>query len=170
MKTDWLRVSFITQVALAVYFQVVQWVPLGKWNYQPGFEPLMIRALNRNLEIRDAAGVALFALPVLVFWIARLKRTVWLLWLGLLGYAVWLALEIQTWWTAYLFGASDAWLKVYQRVFSQSTKILPSFGRHLAPDGMHLILQLLLAIIIVSTALALRDLARAKAHDKSLIK
>jgi hypothetical protein len=167
MKTDWLRVSFVTQIALMIYFQLVQWIPLGSWNYQPGFEPLIIRAIHRQLEIRDVAGVGIFALPVLLFWFARLKRITWLVWIGLLGYAAWLALEIQTWWIAYIFGASDAWLKIYQRVFSQSTKILPSFGRHLAPDGMHLFLQLLLAVIVISTSLALVELSRAKIRGKS---
>ena len=167
MKADWLRVSFITQVALAAYFQVVQWIPLGKWNYQPGFEPLIVRTVHRQLAIGDIAAVGVFVLPVLLFWFARRKRIVWLMRVGILGYACWLVLEIKTWWVSYIFGASDAWQEVYQRVFSQSSKILPSFGRHLAPDGLHLVLQVLLVVIVISTALALRTHSRAKARDKS---
>ena len=59
-----LRLSLFAQAALAVYFQAVQWLPLGRWNLQcpsgdlvacglgdqglsvPGFEPLAILALE----------------------------------------------------------------------------------------------------------------------------
>lgn len=146
---------------------MVQWIPLGKWNFQPGFEPLMIQAFQGRVGIQDVAVVGLFALPVLVFWFARWKELTWLMWLGLLGYSGWLALEIQTWWIAYIFGASDTWMGVYQRVFSQSVQILPSFGRHLAPDGLHLVLQILLVVVVFSALLGLLDLWRdgTRAHS-----
>jgi hypothetical protein len=83
------------------------------------------------------------------------------MWLGVLGYGSWLALQIKTWWIAYAFGASDSWLRVYQRVFSRSTQLLPSFGRHLPPDGLHLVLHLLLAIVVVFTVLGLLKTSRA---------
>jgi hypothetical protein len=161
MKTKWLRVSLAAQVTLALYFQIIQWFPLGKWNYQPGFDPLVVQALRGSIDIQDILLVALFALPVLVFWFALARGLIWVMWAGFLGYLAWLALEIRTWWIAYIFGASDDWLSVYQRVFSQSVKILPSFGRHLAPDGLHVVLQLLLVLVVVSTFLGLIDHRRA---------
>jgi hypothetical protein len=161
MKTKWLRVSFIAQVVLALYFQIVQWIPLGKWNYQPGFDPLVVQAFHGRIDIQDIAFVGVFTLPVLVFWFARGRGLIWIMWVGLLGYVGWLAMEIQTWWIAYIFGASDTWMSVYQRVFSQSVKLLPSFGRHLAPDGLHFVLQVLLAVVVLSTLLGLVDHRRA---------
>ncbi len=162
MKTKWFRVSFIAQVALALYFQIIQWFPLGKWNYQPGFDPLVSRALHGGIDIQDIAFVGLFALPVLVFWFALARGLIWIMWVGLLGYLGWLAMEIRTWWIAYIFGASDTWMSVYHRVFSQSVKILPSFGRHLAPYGLHLVLQVLLVLVVLSTFLGLIDHRRAR--------
>ncbi len=161
MKTKWLRLSFIAQVTLALYFQMVQWIPFGKWNYQPGFDPLVVQAFHGSANVQDIALVGLFTLPVLVFWYAWGRELIWIMWVGLLGYVGWLAMEIQTWWIAYIFGASDTWMSVYQRVFSQSIKLLPSFGRHLAPDGLHFVLQVLLAVVVFSTLLGLIDHWRA---------
>ena len=161
MKMQWLRVSLIAQVILALYFQIVQWVPLGRWNFQPGFEPLAAQAFHGHIDIQDLALVGCFLLPALIFRFAWRKGLTWIMWMALLGYLGWLAMEMQTWWVSYIFGASDAWMSIYQRVFSQSIKILPSFGRHLAPDGMHLVLQMLLAIVTVSTLLGLLNRRRS---------
>jgi hypothetical protein len=146
---NWLRVSLYAQALLAAYFQAVQWLPLGKWNYQPGFSPLLLQA-GRGLTLQDVLLVGLFALPLAIFWLAFAKRLRWLMAIGLVFYSVWLALEIKTWWVSYALGASDSWAAVYQRVFSQSTQLLPSFGRHLPPDGLHIVLQILLAASVAS--------------------
>lgn len=84
------------------------------------------------------------------------------MWVGAVGYGVWLYLQIQTWWVPYLFGASEHWQEVYNRVFSHSTKILPTFGNHLAPDAMHLTIQLLLFVIVISSIVGLVQLHRRK--------
>jgi hypothetical protein len=162
MKTKWLRVSIIAQVTLVLYFQVVQWVPLGRWNYQPGFDPLVIQIIHGHIDIQDVGMVGCFILPVFVFWFALWRGLTWIMWVGLLGYLGWLTMEIQTWWIAYIFGASDTWMSVYQRVFSRSVQLLPSFGRHLAPDGMHLVLHMLLATVVLSTLFGLIDHWRAR--------
>jgi hypothetical protein len=151
----WSRVALAAQVGLAVYFQAIEWFPLGRWNYQPGFEALATQAVRGHLELADVAVVSAFALPLAIFYLAYRKKAGWLQWIGLAGYTVWLALEIKTWWVAYIFGASDRWASTYHRVFDQSTKILPSFGRHLAPDGLHFVLQLLLLAVVGSLLLAL---------------
>ena len=99
--------------------------------------------------------MAAFAVPFVVFWFAYSRGLRWLMWICTLGYAIWLALQVKTWWVAYAFGASDSWLRVYRRVFSHSTQLLPSFGRHLPPDGMHLVLQVLLTATVVFTVVGL---------------
>ena len=151
----WLRASLVVQAILALYFQLIAWLPLGRWNYQPGFVPLGVEAARGHASAQDILLTAAFALPFLVFWLAYWKGWRWLMWIGTLGYASWLALQIKTWWVAYAFGASDSWVRTYQRVFSQSTQLLPSSGRHLPPDGMHLVIQLLLAATVVSAVIGL---------------
>ncbi len=86
----------------------------------------------------------------------------------MVGYIVWLALQIQTWWVNYLFGASENWQRVYRRVFSRTLKILPSFGNHLAPDAMHFLMQLLLAAVIASGLIGLLRWAVVKERGSDL--
>lgn len=105
-------------------------------------------AVQGRLQPADVAFVLAFALPLVIGWVAYARRLVWLKWLCIAGYAAWLGLQIQTWWVAYIFGASDTWTSTCRRVFSESTQILPSSGRHLAPDGVHFVLQLLLLIVV----------------------
>ena len=151
----WLRASLFAQAILALYFQVIQWIPLGRWNYQPGFTPLGVEAIQGRAATQDVLLMMAFVAPFLIFWFAFSKGLRWLMWSCTLGYAIWLALQVKTWWVAYALGASDSWELVYRRVFSQSTQLLPSFGRHLPPDGMHLVLQILLTAVVVFAGVGL---------------
>jgi hypothetical protein len=161
----WLHASLIAQAILALYFQVIQWLPLGRWNRQPGFTPLGVQAMQGHATVQDVLVTAAFVVPFAAFWFAFSKSLRWLMWSCTLGYAIWLALQVKTWWVAYAFGASDSWVQVYRRVFSQSTQLLPSFGRHLPPDGMHLILQVLLtaAVALASVGLVKTSVRAASA-------
>jgi hypothetical protein len=165
---DWWRISLLTQVILAAYFQLILWLPLGKWNFQPGFQPLLLQGLDGTLAVTDVAFALCFTIPLLIFVPAYRKRLVWLAAVTLAGYGVWLVLQIQTWWIAYIFGASDAWNRTYDRVFSQSTRVLPSFGRHLPPDGMHLLLQTFILVVVISLSMLVlnhvQDRRRSRAH------
>ena len=151
----WLSVSLLSQAILAGYFQAIQWLPLGRWNDQPGFTPLGVEAIHGRATAQDVLLMAAFVVPFAAFWFTYSKGLRWLMWICTLGYAIWLALQIKTWWVAYAFGASESWARVYQRVFSHSTQLLPSSGRHLPPDGMHLVLQLLLAAVVVPAVVGL---------------
>jgi hypothetical protein len=64
-------------------------------------------------------------------------------------YALWLALQIRSWWVPYIFGATESQAERYNKVLGQSTQLLPSFGRHLPPDGLHLVIQMLLLAVVV---------------------
>jgi len=158
-RMRYLRISLVAQFLLVIYFQIINWFPLGLWNYQPGFVPLVS---SGKIEWGDVGLVSAFVLPFLVFSLAYWRRWNWLMWVGAVDYGVWLYLQIQTWWVPYLFGASEHWKEVYNRVFSHSTKILPTFGNHLAPDAMHLTIQLLLIVIVISSIVGLVQLHRRK--------
>ena len=165
----WLTASLIAQVILAAYFQLIQWLPLGRWNYQPGFTPFAVLVVDGRATGQELLLLACFVLPVVVFWLAYSRRLRWLMWTCTLGYAIWLALEIKTWWVAYAVGASDSWAGVYERVFSQSTQLLPAFGRHLPPDGLHLVLQILLVAVVGCAILGLMKTSDRALHaDQSV--
>jgi hypothetical protein len=110
---------------------------------------LGVEAIHGRATAQDVLLMTAFLAPFLIFWFAYSMGLRWLMWVCTLGYAIWLALQVKTWWVAYAFGASDSWMRVYRRVFSKSTQLLPSFGRHLPPDGMHLVLQVLLTAAVV---------------------
>lgn len=149
------RTALRWQIALAAYMQLISWVPLGQWNYQPCC-PTGIEALRRGtLTAADAAGAAAFLLPVIVFWLGMRWEWRWAMWLAVLATAVWLGLQLVTWWPPYLFGASDRWAQVYARAFAESTPILPRWDNHLPPDAAHFSLQVLLAGSVVTGTLAL---------------
>ncbi len=155
----YLRISLAAQAVLAVYFQAVNWFNLGSWNDQPGFVPLLSAG---RIPWGRVVSIAVFLFPVLLFWLAYWKRWGWLMWIGTVGYGIWLYFQIRTWWVPYIFGASRQWEDIYKRVFARTTKILPSSGNHLAPDALHLTIQLLLLVIVTST---LAGLVRAR-RDK----
>jgi hypothetical protein len=156
----YLRISLVFQLLLAVYFQLVNWFPLGSWNYQPGFTPMFNSVNSAKIPWGDIGILGMFLLPFLLCYLAYRRGWNWLMWVGSIGYIIWLYFQIQTWWIPYLFGASEQWQKIYFRVFAHSTKILPSFGNHLAPDAMHLVIQLLLIVIVTSSVIGLIQIQR----------
>jgi hypothetical protein len=158
----YLRISLAAQFLLAVYFQMVNWFSLGAWNDQPNSVPLFNSVMSGKVEWGDIGFVGAFLLPILLFLLAYWKRWTWLMWLGVFGYTAWFYLQVQPWWVPYIFGATDQWQKTYHRVFAHSTKILPSFGSHLAPDGMHLVIQLFLSVIITTLIVGLVQIRRSK--------
>lgn len=165
MARLWLRRSLAVQIVLAVYFQLFAWFPLGSLNDQGGANnhPLIEQIRAGRATFADLLSCLAFTLPALLFWFGYVKRLRILMWMCIAGYCVWLALQIETWWVAYIFGASESWQEVYHRVFSRTLKILPSFGTHLPPDALHFIMQILLLAAIVCGVIGLtRDLVKAK--------
>ena len=149
------RAALGWQTGLAFYMQVVSWVPLGRWNHQPCCPTGLEQFRRGTLAVGDALGAAAFVLPLLVYWWGRRQGHRWAMWLSLASYAVWLGLQLWTWWPPYISGASARWAQVYERAFAHSTAILPRWGDHLPPDAMHLVLQILLLGVVVSGSLTL---------------
>jgi hypothetical protein len=48
-------------VFLAAYFQAIQWLPLGQWNYQPGFTPFAAQVIRGRATCLDLLLPASFA-------------------------------------------------------------------------------------------------------------
>lgn len=149
------RTALVWQIALAAYMQLISWIPLGQWNYQPCCPPGLEELRRGTLTVADGIGAGAFLLPVTLFWVGARREWRWAMWLAVLATAVWLGLQLFTWWPPYLFGASDRWSQVYARAFAESTPILPRWGNHLPPDAAHFSLQVLLAGTVVSGAQAL---------------
>ena len=168
---NWLRISLFAQAVLALYFQLIQWFPLGRWNHQPedlgggpfSNLPLMTLAQRGQLSATAAVLVLAFLFPFFTFCLAYLLKVRWLIWLHLLPYGAWFAIEL-TWWVRYVVGYTDSQLERYNRVFGNATQVLPAFGRHMPPDAAHFVLHILLACVLLSLLLGLLRPAFAGFH------
>jgi hypothetical protein len=139
------RTALAWQIALAVYMQLISWIPLGHWNYQPCCAPGLELLRQGALSWIDAVGTGAFLLPLILFRLGVRWQRRWMMWFSLLAITIWLGLQLWTWWPPYVFGASQRWTEVYGRAFAGSTPILPRWGNHLPPDAMHIVLQVLLS-------------------------
>jgi hypothetical protein len=149
------KAAIIAQVVLLAYFELCIVVPLGRWNDQPGFS---VSFSPGNMILGGAIGGAQLLLLIGTF--RRLKP---LLWFGLLGDTVWLLLHIYSLWIPYILGASPQYAKMYARVWGRTTKLLPNFGIHLAPDAMHIFIDVFVIAVIVTLVPYLRSLHSADA-------
>jgi hypothetical protein len=151
----YIRLALWSQFALVVYFEVVSLVPLGRWNYQPCC-PVAFDLLSQGkLDAVEVFYLLAFVLPVVAFWYGVRRKNKWFMLAALVLYSSWLVLQIEGWWLPYVFGASESWKRAYGQAFSASTQVLPSWGDHLPPDGMHLALQILLVVAVWSGYVAL---------------
>ncbi len=142
--------AITAQVVLLAYFELCVLIPLGRWNDQPGNN---VPFSSGNIILGAAIGGAQLLLLIGTVW--RLKP---LLWFGLVGDTVWLLLHIYSLWVPYVLGASPQYAKMYARVWGRTTKLLPNFGNHLAPDAMHIFIDVFVIGVIVTLVPYLRSL------------
>ncbi len=154
-KATHYRAAITAQVVLLAYFELCILAPLGRWNDQPG---ISVSFSSGNMILGGAIGGA--QLLLLIGTVRRLKP---LLWFGLLGDTVWLLLHVYSLWLPYILGASPQYAKMYARVWSSTTKLLPNFGNHLAPDAMHIFIDVFVIAVIVTLVSYLRSLQPARA-------
>lgn len=96
------------------------------------------------------------SLPAIMFWVAYKRSSFWFGVAALTVDVVWLTLQIQSWWVPYVLGTNTKWRLEYAR--GSTTKLLPSFGHHVAPDGMHLVISMLLIAALVTGIAGLRTM------------
>ena len=155
LDDHYIRLALWSQFLLALYFEVISWIPLGRWNYQPCCAAAFDLLSQGKLEVLEVFYLLAFVLPVLSFWYGVRRGNKWLMLAAVISYSAWLMLQINSWWVPYVTGASESWKEVYRREFSASPQVLPSWGDHLPPDGMHLTLQILLIVVVCSGFVAL---------------
>jgi hypothetical protein len=151
---NWPRISAGAQILLTAYFAFIVCVPLGAWNRQPGHEAMLVSLWHGKLDVASLIFVGIFVTPGIVYLVAYRKGNQTWMWFMLIFDAVWLGLQIKSWWVPYLFGAAPEWQLTYERTFSQSYKFLPTYGSHLPPDAMHAVLQLLLVAATLTGLIA----------------
>jgi hypothetical protein len=124
---DWLRASLIAQIVLGVWFQTLMWVPF--LNSRPLAERSGIGAAPLSIVV--IAGFAM--LPPLLFTVACRRGSRSLIWICVVHYAGWLAVEMKS----SLAGLS--W-----------------------PDAEHIVVQVLLWFVVVCSAVGLVKLEQQR--------
>jgi len=155
-----IRYSAWLHFLLAAYLWLVSWIPLGNWNRQRDGQLLPALLHGNRLGADDLFMLAFVTLPAVLFWLAY-KRSSFRFGVGALAFdGVWLWMQLQSWWKPYLFGTNVRWQLAYAK--GPTTKILPSFGDHVAPDGMHLLIHILLVAAMTTGLVAIVRLKRAR--------
>jgi len=109
--------------------------------------------------------LAFVALPAVLFWAAYKRNSFWFTVPALTLDVVWLVLQIQSWWIPYIFGTAG-WQLAYAK--GPTTKVLPSFGHHVAPDGMHFLIHVLLVAALATGLAGLLQLQRVHRKEATL--
>jgi hypothetical protein len=148
MAGRWRKAAVASQTTLLVYFQMCMWLPLGAWNNQHTFPVLQ--------SPRAAMGPVAIGLGTVLLIIGTSLRIRPLMWVGAVGHFGWWIAQALTIWPPYIWGASERYAAMYDRVWGRTTKVLPSWGEHLAPDGMHVFIQALLVAVLVTTIATLQ--------------
>jgi hypothetical protein len=144
-QRGWNTTAILSQLATAVYLQVVEWIHLFPWN------DLSKGNMQERLDVALLAGQLLIA-----YWFLRQRLA--LMCLGWLGYAAWLYLQIDSWWEPYLLGGRSVGPTWY---FARTFKFLPQIADRPTPDANHVVLQLLIVAVLVSGAMAIWHKASA---------
>jgi hypothetical protein len=138
------RRAALAVLALGVYLQAVEWIDLHPWND--------VRTGNGQ-EMLDLLLAPLTVAAVAWLWTSRRWACVAMS----AALLVWAGLQVTTWWSPYVWGASEGWRRVYDRWFAGTVQWLPSDGVHLPPDANHLVLQALIVLALASSLIAAWD-------------
>ena len=160
-----LRYGAWAHMLLTAYLWLVACIPLGNWNRQR--DPQLIPALlgGTGITVGDLFMLFFVTIPAVLFWVTYRQRRFWVGVLALGFDVLWLWMQIQSWWIPYLLGTNAQWRLDYAK--GPTTKVLPSFGNHVAPDGMHFVIDILLGAALITGLIALRQLNRDKAAAAS---
>jgi hypothetical protein len=141
-----LRYSTWTHALLTAYLWVLACVPLGNWNRQRN--PQLIPAVlsGSGVAASDLLMMVFVTIPAVLFWATYRQRRFWI---GIVALG-----------SPYLLGTNNQWQLDYAK--GPTTKLLPSFGRHVAPDGMHSVIGFLLLAALITGLIALRQLKQIK--------
>ncbi len=132
----------VTQAALALYLQIIEWVDLFPWNNVRG---------GNGQEAFDITIGAVQAGLILAAWKGMRSSLA----AGAALYAIWLILQVRAWWMPYLWGASEDRMRHYARWFGETYKFLPPIGDHPIPDAAHVLLQIWIVTALAACVIGL---------------
>jgi hypothetical protein len=143
-----LKSAIGSQIALATYLQVVEWIPLGRWN----------NVSNGNGQKSTDIILAALQAAILVFYWRRWR---WPMLAGLGFYGFWFYMEVSSWWVPYFRGASPQFMLFYEHWFGNTYKLLPPIDGHPIPDAEHTVILGLLVLVLTFSTIAVCNVFRS---------
>jgi quinol-cytochrome oxidoreductase complex cytochrome b subunit len=139
------KFALAAQLLCVGYLQFIEWVPVFPWNDL---------SHGNGQETLDLALAVVQLAILLGFWFCNRIA----MGLGLAAYAVWMYLQLDSWWRPYLFGGRTVGPHWY---FARTYKFLPTIDSRPTPDAAHVVLQLILCLVLITGVAALhRALSR----------
>jgi hypothetical protein len=140
----WFKLALMMQAILLAYWLAIEVLDLFPWN------DIASRPADYDLE-RSVAWHALQQLAFIVLLATGIRLFAFM---AACGYAVWLGVQLWTWWKPWLNGPSPEWRDEYRALFSRTLNVLPVDSLHPAPDVQNLVLQILTLVTLVAAAMA----------------
>ena len=140
----WFKAALVMQLLLVAYWLAIHVVDLSPWNdiaAGPAVDALRMRIAVTVLPLITLAAIFALGLQTLGM-------------LSVAGYAIYLALQLWTWWKPYAWGANADQQAAYAASFAKTLKVLPAYGTHLPPDAQHIVLHVLALVTLLVTAMA----------------
>jgi hypothetical protein len=129
-----LRSAIVAQIALGAYLQVVEWIPLWRWN----------NVSSGNGKKSTDIILVLLQATILVFYGRRWR---WPMFAGLGLYGFWFHVQVSSWWVPYFRSASSQFMRFYQHWFGNTYKFPPRIDGHPIPDAEHTVILGLLLLV-----------------------
>jgi len=140
----WFKAALVVQILLLGYWLAMELVNLFPWN------DLAARAADYRLD-RSVAVTMLPLLALTGLFAIGLRP---LAMLSVVGYALFLVMQVWTWWKPFILGADQEWEVRYAALFGRTLKLMPPTDTYLPPDAQHLVLQLLTLATVIVTGMA----------------
>jgi len=140
----WFKAALVLQILLLAYWLAIELVNLFPWND--------IGARPAGYDLRWSVGINAFQMLAYMAIFALGVQTLAIL--SVVGYGVYLAWQIWTWWKPFVLGAGSEWQAVYTQSFAHTLKLGPAYGSRLPPDAQHIALQALTLVVLITTIMA----------------
>ena len=125
-----LKTVIIFQLSLLIFHQATTLFNLYPFNNVKGY------SLKERL-VECIVNGTMMAVPLAGFYF----HVQWMMVSALIIYPALLVGEYLSWWQPYFFGATEAWQKMYDRLFRNTIIVLPHIKNHPVPNLEHVILH-----------------------------
>jgi hypothetical protein len=133
-------ITLVTQLLLVAYHQATTLFDLYPFNNVRDY------SVKERLTECLINGITMI-MPFIGFYF----HVAWMMMAAIIIYPALLIAEYFNWWQPYLFGASEPWQKVYDRLFRSTIIVLPAVKKNPVPNLEHLILHGLTLITCIVT-------------------